>query len=179
MKLTVDVNLLKDDCSAALKNGSETVVKKFDQHTTLFHVQVASGGIYFLKSDDFDYLCRYREVELPPTTLPGKSRGIRQVLIHRCRSVNVHASGIAHDIFWNMLLPKHGVLVSDSEQTEDGRRFWFFQIGEALKRGLTVRFIDTNSGTFEEANTPSELNRLMSSSYGPSTWFRRFVIAIF
>ena len=176
---TLDAKLLTDQCRAALRDGTATVVKKFDETTSLFHVAHGADGIYFLKSDDFDYLCRYRRVDLPLDVIPGKNKGIRQVLIKRCRTTNVYANGIAHDIFWDILLPKFGVLVSDCEQTEDGRRFWFFQVGEALKRGKTVRFINTNDSTFEDAANPTDLNRLMASSYGVEKWFRRCVISIF
>lgn len=174
----VDTKLLIDECNSALRNKSAKVVKSMREGTDLFHVAIPGGGIYFLKSDDIDYICRYREVELPHNTVPG-NKAIRQVLIHRCRTSSVFSAGMPHDIFWNELYKKCGVLVSDSEQTDDGRKFWLFQVREAMKRGLTVRFIDTNSATYDDANNMDELDDLMRSSYGYEKWFRRVVIAIF
>jgi hypothetical protein len=57
----------------------------------------------------------------------------------------VHADyliGVASKIFWEYLFNKFNVIVTDSEQTWKGRRFWEYRIGEALKKNLFVYFFN-------------------------------------
>lgn len=58
--------------------------------------------------------------------------------------------GVASKIFFNFLLPKFHVILTDSQQTWKGRRFWENSIGAALKKKLNVYFFDfANSNLIE------------------------------
>ena len=68
-------------------------------------------------------------------------RAISQIAVWR-DDLSTHAHGLAARIFWDHLLPIHGVMITDALQTKDGRRFWMNRIGEAYKRGLNVYYLN-------------------------------------
>lgn len=50
--------------------------------------------------------------------------------------------GVASKVFFEYLLPKFHVILTDSQQTWKGRRFWEISIGAALDKKLNVYFFD-------------------------------------
>lgn len=57
-------------------------------------------------------------------------------------SVDPRSTGIAKKIFWEQLLPIHGVLITDALQTPDGQRFWRNRLSEAFENKLNVYFLN-------------------------------------
>jgi hypothetical protein len=53
-------------------------------------------------------------------------------------------SGLAKKIFFGILLPKYGAIMSDMLQTRDGQRFWIDNMTQADARGYQVAYVDRN-----------------------------------
>ena len=51
-----------------------------------------------------------------------------------------YLSGIPQKIFFEKLVPKFGTIITDSQQTWHGKRFWKLRIKEALDKNLNVYF---------------------------------------
>ncbi len=51
-------------------------------------------------------------------------------------------AGVAQRIFFDYLLPIYGVMITDTMQTPDGRRFWINRIGDAFKKHLHVYYLN-------------------------------------
>lgn len=65
----------------------------------------------------------------------------QQVLVWR-NMKSAKTGRIASKIFFDFLLPKTGIVVTDAEQTENGQEFWFNRIGEAFEKRLFVYYVD-------------------------------------
>lgn len=61
-----------------------------------------------------------------------------------------YISGIPQKMFFEFLLPKFGTIVTDSQQTWDGKRFWRLRIAEALEKKLNVYFYDFSNHEIEK-----------------------------
>jgi hypothetical protein len=59
---------------------------------------------------------------------------------------------LASDIFFNHLLPKADMVVTDKLQTPQGKHFWADRIGDAFRKGLNVYAIDQNRKTITKMN---------------------------
>jgi len=176
-----EVDVVVKACRSALNDKTATLVKKFDDTTGLYAVQTKSNaGLYFLCTlpSTIEYVVKYEPVRMHSALLPQQS-GIRQVLIKRLEGASPYAAGIGADIFWNFLLPKCGCLLSDSQQTSNGRTFWEYRIKEALETNRTVRMIDTNAVSFVDIATIAQLKSLSPQIWGPSRWFQRIILAIY
>lgn len=69
---------------------------------------------------------------------------VTQIRVFR-DSTNTKTKGIAEEIFWQHLLPMTGLIVTDQDQTPDGRRFWGNRIGEAFDLDLKVGYWNQNN----------------------------------
>lgn len=176
----LDKNLLKQDCQNALKSKSCKIEKTFSEKTKLYKYEKSQQeGLYILATGDrIDYACNYKKVELSEKTLPVKF-GVRQVLIHNFPGSSAFTTGIGAVIFWDYLFDNFKCLVSDNQQTIDGKKFWRYRIKEAFEKKMTVRVINTNDNTFVDVNSLSELEQLDQNIWGESKWFQRVVIAIY
>ena len=63
-------------------------------------------------------------------------------------------AGLTKKVFFEVLLEQSGLIASDCQQSDDGRRFWVLRISEALESGLFVYLIDVMG--------PKELTRIKS-----------------
>lgn len=162
------------DCYKALDSGRANVVEKLSNTSVLYvYENDVNSGIYFLVTDGgLSYLARYTRAVLPDNV------GARQVLIKRSSQTDAYAAGIGKKIFWDYLFPKHNCVVSDSQQTTDGRSFWLYRISEAFDKGFTVKLVNTNDKTFVVVRNADELNRLSPDIWGESKWFQRVVLVI-
>ncbi len=70
-----------------------------------------------------------------------KRNAIQQVLVWRAGGFD----GIAATIFYDYLIKETGCIVTDSQQSPQGKRFWFDRINNAFSRGLYVYYIDIMS----------------------------------
>lgn len=59
------------------------------------------------------------------------------------RNVNSPYTGrIPTKIFFDYLLPKTGIIITDSQQSLYGKAFWYNRIGDAFDKGLYVYYVD-------------------------------------
>jgi len=105
--------------------------------------------------------------------------GARQILIHRFANASVYAVGIGATIFWDYLFPEYSCLVSDIQQTQDGKKFWEYRIKEAFEKNKTVRMINSENKEYQDINTLEDLASLNSQIWGKTKWFQRIIIVIF
>lgn len=89
--------------------------------------------------------------------------------------------GFPQKIFFDFLLPKYGCIVTDSEQTWYGQRFWQLRISEALKKGLFVYYFDFKLKQLVQVNDWAEFEQIEKDHdvWGPHTQneFKRMIIS--
>lgn len=175
----MDIELARQKCVNGLTT-SATEVKRFNARTALYLLKTNEyNGYYFLASNtEIDYFVEYKRVELSENVLPVKF-GVRQILIHRFPTASAYATGIGADIFWNELLKEFNCLISDSQQTEDGKKFWHYRVKEALDKKMTVRMINSNDNSYVDVNTVDELDELAGGIWTKSKWCQRIVLVIY
>lgn len=96
------------------------------------------------------------------------------------RDVNsLISAGLASWVFRTVVLKDTGVIVSDGVQTDQGRRFWTYQIKYALDKELFVYALDFYSKTLSRITRESEFSEFASKYYGDDPKYRgyRFVIS--
>jgi hypothetical protein len=97
----------------------------------IFAVDEDTRRIAYLVTYEFKYL---RKLNV---------RGISQIKLWRSAAPR----GLTAHVFWNVLLPLTGVMISDNVQTNSGQKFWTDSITEALLRGAFVYLVNTVDGT--------------------------------
>lgn len=68
-------------------------------------------------------------------------KAISQVAVWR-DALDPRSKGIAAKIFWEHLLPIHEVMMTDTMQTPDGKRFWTNRVAEAFEHRLRVYYLN-------------------------------------
>lgn len=152
------------------------------KNITLYELTQPGGGYFFLYDSartDILYFARYKKVDFSTKVLPMV--GVRQVLLWKNRTIaSAATAGFAKKVFWEYLFPKFNVLVSDTQQTEDGRNFWSAAVQVALdEKNLRVRLIDTNDNTFEDFTDKRAFIEAEARIWGKKRWFQRKIVAIF
>lgn len=97
-----------------------------------------NGYIYFATDESIKYLVRYKKERV---SLIDKF-AVTQFLVWADRNFS-RSRGLATKVFFDFLLKKHKIIVSDYEQTLDGKRFWQNRIGDAFDRNLHVYLLDS------------------------------------
>jgi hypothetical protein len=106
-----------------------------------------TGYVCLVKNDVIVYFVRYRKVR------GGGNKFGRQVLVWKNKNVPATA-GFASHVFFEKLLPKFGALITDTQQTEDGKAFWGYCLMKAfLDPALFVYF-------YSRRETPNRLVQL-------------------
>ena len=82
-------------------------------------------------------------------------------------------------IFWDILFKEYECLISDNQQTDNGKQFWEYRVVEAFNKGLIVRLINTNDNTFIDIKDQHQLENLNKNIWGTSKWFQRIILVIF
>lgn len=85
---------------------------------------------------DYAVQCKVRTWSWLPKT-------VTQTIIWRDDASEL-AQGIAVKMFFEVLLKKFNSIISDSQQTPDGNRFWRSRLANAVSRGMRVARVDTN-----------------------------------
>ena len=170
---------------AEIKNNinNSTLVKEYSKTVSLFHLIISKNKSYYFLynkvNKQVDYFVKYSKVEFSPKVLPVNNYGIRQVLVHRDSRSSGYTPGFAKSVFWEYLWTKNNCLVSDSQQSDDGRGFWHFVIKDAIEKSLTVRVVNTNDNTYKDYTSYDEIILDQDKIWGGSRWFQRMIIAIF
>ena len=139
-----------------LKQYSKVALEKVGDGYTLWEFKRE----FALIRDEDSYVAYYMKFRFDMINLI-KRQCVSQIAIWRSRMVN-EQSGMAKRIFMNHLIPKYGNIITDSEQTEDGRRFWADRIREYIERGYKLEQFEeqiTNELISGGAFKPEFLNR--------------------
>jgi hypothetical protein len=122
---------------------------------------IGTGYIALYDGVNVLYFVRHKKVNHN-----GLSLG-RQVLLWRDPTPSTKAAGFAQTVFFNILLPKYTALISDKEQTRNGKEFWSNAIIGAHARSLHVYYLD-------RASSPNKLLPILNSTdlhkYDPLIW---------
>lgn len=173
-----DTEDTKQQCLTSYHRKTATVVERLSNTATLYHIGDNDNGVYFSElGGDIGYYAKYTVVQMHHRVLPSEY-GIRQLLINSYPNMGPAKTGVGKHIFWNHLYPKYRALISDSQQTENGRSFWEYRIVEALQSNIPVTMVDTNDLTTVEILSFDDITRLQSSIWGVNNWFKRIVLII-
>lgn len=173
-----DTRSTEEQCALSLRDDSAELVKIINENSGLYHIGNDYNGVYFTAfKGNLAYFAKYQKVEQHEKLIPNKT-GIRQVLIKRVLDAGGGTTGVGQMIFWDYLFPKFKCLISDSQQTTNGRSFWEYRVSEALQKGLTVRMINTASHEFVDIHSQRELEDLSNEIWGTSKWFTRICLVI-
>jgi hypothetical protein len=165
-------------CVKALNNKSATLVEPISASASLYHTGNDDNGIYFSSiNNEIGYFAKYKKVTMHIDLVPNES-GIRQVLINSYSNMGPAKTGVGKLIFWEHLFPKFHTLISDSQQTENGRSFWEYRIAEAFDKKLLVRMINTSDRTYVDLESPDQMHSLSSKIWGTQNWFQRIILII-
>lgn len=64
-------------------------------------------------------------------------KGITQIGVWR-DSASTRTKDLAKHVLFNVILPEFKVIITDAQQTADGRHFWILRVDDALASGLNV-----------------------------------------
>ena len=123
----------------------------------------SSIGYYALVDDagELVYFVRYKAVKA------NNLKFGRQVLVWR-EKTNASSAGFAEFVFFSKLLPRFKALITDTQQTNNGRQFWQHVLRQSFgKESCRVYFLDRRS-------SPNTLTELLSYEevikYEPKIW---------
>lgn len=108
---------------------------------TLYHYGDNHNGGYFLTPKDNSYVAyfvKYKTIHYRKLGL----QALRQALVWRRMKGDVVATSMPQRVFFEILLPKFGQIVSDYEQTDFGRDFWLRVSESAFNRNLYVYVVN-------------------------------------
>ena len=138
--------------------------KYIGTHNRASLYEVASGStryIFMSKDGEVLYFVKHSIVK------SFSFAPIRQVLLCRLE-YNLHTTGLPKHVFFDILLPRYGSIVTDTQQTEKGKSFWLYACALAFKTGKYVYFVDAR-----KKGTPL-IKRVVDDadfdSYVPTIW---------
>lgn len=100
-----------------------------------------SGSYFFTEHEGrLTYLMKFKIDKIKSVNMPYAT----QTLVWRLGGGYV--TGIASYIFWNHLFPIKHIVMTDGQQTPQGKTFWIDRIGEAIKNNYFVYRIDVRQG---------------------------------
>src|SRR5574343_1575768 len=127
---------------------NKQIYHKFDDNKVVYYI---SNKVFCLDTIN-KQIVYYMEYETSFNSILGSYAW--QSLVWRKKNTQ-YINTLPHDIFFKVLLPKFGTVVTDGEQTDDGIKFWEYQIGYALNNNLNVYYFNTL--TKELIHLPSTL----------------------
>lgn len=157
------------------------LIHTFSDGYELYGVRELGHGTYFVPMLDGSagYVVHYENVRFWPLD------ALCQVGVWRNPKF-LSADPVAQLVFWNVLLPRFGAMVSDRIQTEHGMRFWTRALGRAFSKGKNVYFLKLNTeGThgkvIEIYRVQSPLDfekRFAAQAWGPDLKDQKIRLAI-
>jgi len=97
---------------------------------------------YFLLYDNVTQLSDY-VIEYHAKKWSWLPRTVTQCLLWR-RLGSVSNRGITAEVFFDILLPRYGAIMSDRLQTEAGHNFWIDRMADAVAKGYKVGLANMN-----------------------------------
>ncbi|MGL5303488.1 MAG: hypothetical protein ACRC9M_07780 [Aeromonas sp.] len=87
-------------------------------------------------------------------------------------------SNLAGAIFFNFILSRYDVIMSDNVQTGEGQYFWQRQMSEALARALCVYHYELISGKLTHIKSDDELAALIDKLWGVTDSYKESLAII-
>ena len=133
------IDLVSKALKSKLAKKSITPIEQY-RGLDVYHLGDLGIGYYVLTNEEHEvvYFVRYRKVRAN-----GLAFG-RQVLVWRDKN-ELGSEGFASEVFFNKLLPTFKALISDTQQSPNGRQFWGFSLLHAFKTGKYVYCLDRRS----------------------------------
>jgi hypothetical protein len=185
----LDFNLsdpkVNQDQLAKLREEKPAIVEMFDGQPVYLvtgqslwndRALIGKGGTYFTVSQDNKFITYLTQYTL--NAYPYLSRqSCTQIKIWRTNEAPVT---LVSRIFWDQLFKLTGLIVSDNQQTPDGREFWHRQASRALGLGIHVYVVDLTDGEKLLVKDITHLRELWAGRdvYGPTKRFREVRLAI-
>lgn len=175
-----DLDTDKGNASMAkslMKEYNKTALKDFGGEYTLWEFKRA----YALIRNVDNYIAYYMQFKFDNVPLI-KRQCVRQIAVWRSEAVTVYVKGLAEFIFKTYLLHRYGTVITDAEQTPDGKRFWGNRMLEALHDpSLYVYYLNYHAPReLVQIHTEREFENIVRSkpAYGETQAFetRRFII---
>ena len=116
-------------------NKYKKLVERLTNHASVYKL----GSEYFCLDNEFKSITYYMKYEVGNNGKLGSF--VWQSLVWTEPSAKYIIS-YPKKIFFDDLLSKFGTILTDSEQTWDGKRFWKWRISEAFDKGLNVYLYD-------------------------------------
>lgn len=166
------VELQKDSQDYWNKNKSkfkptdtENLYKSGDDH---------NGYFMFVVNDEVEYFVKFKDVR----NIVGQ-KVTRQVLVHRNKSSFLSA-GIPKIVFFDYLIPMFGGIVTDTQQTYNGKRFWEGVTMDALQHPekYDVYIYKQNTKETVKIHSRYEMDQNVKNIWGDSRLFEYILIAI-
>lgn len=150
-----------------------------DDDCELFQIGDASTGRIYLFNKRFETIDYYVQYETSHWKMTGQT--ITQIEVWRTVGI-AYFKNITTHVFFKILLPRFGSIMSDEQQTEDGKRFWLRVMDEASHDGYHVAFIDFKGSKKEYYSSEIPITKwaLQTGAWGVGDKFleRRFLIEI-
>jgi hypothetical protein len=106
---------------------------------------------------------------------------VTQVLVWRGRLSSPKTEGLPKHVFFDYVFPTEGVVVTDSQQTENGEEFWQRRIPDAFAKHLNVYLIDFHKKTVVKLKTKDDYAKLLNTKndpWGATAWHKGIRLAI-
>lgn len=103
-------------------------------------------------------------------------KAIRQVYLWRAQSDVLPA--ITNIVFWKILLPRYGCIVTDTTQTIMGKDFWLRRLPEAFDMNLKVSKVNQRTKAIAKLDSMKDVYDHESDIWGPSSKHENELIMI-
>lgn len=156
----------------------QEVIRETDDHV-LFTTGTDKQGNVVMIDKKKNYVVYLIEYVSKKSNIFGNT--VTQVILWR-KTIS-HTQGITDDVFFGYLLKKYPAIVSDGQQTEDGKRFWINKMIVASKNGYKIGLINNTKKQMDwfDPTTEDITTWLTDREHGwserSSSKFDRFVIA--
>ena len=92
--------------------------------------------------------------------IPNDGKPVRQIMIWRDIETNggKDSYNLMETVFFEFLIEQYAIVVSDSEQTREGRRMWRKLIAMAIDKGMEAGRIDEQSHEYHIIRSRQDLN---------------------
>ena len=136
-------------------NNQKQIIERLSDSAIVYQL----GSMFFCLDTKFNKITYYMTYEVGNNGKLG--RYVWQSLVWTDVEA-IYIKHLAARIFWTKLFPKFDFILTDSEQTWDGRRFWQYRIGDAFDKGLKVYFYDFSDHKLVKMNSTTDFQQFAS-----------------
>lgn len=131
------------------------VVEQVNSVATIYR----DGSQYFCLDTELKRITYYMKFEVGNNGKIGDY--VWQSLVWRDFTIR-YLSTIPQKMFFKYLLPKFGCILTDSEQSWDGRRFWALRISDAFTMNLNVYFYNFDGHKLVKMNNINDFRQVQA-----------------